>query len=85
MTKSKWDRRKFWVHVNTLITLLNQELILDTLHFCMFEETQSALDSDAMEVFTELLSHQSSSIRAKAARDIMDLRYIWPLFSKVLL
>ncbi|ELT87452.1 hypothetical protein CAPTEDRAFT_198826 [Capitella teleta] len=50
-----------------------KELILDTLHFCMFEETQSALDSEAMEVFTELLQHKSSSIRGKAARDIMDL------------
>ena len=52
-----------------------QELILDTLHYCMTIETQSALESEAMESFTKLLSHKSETIRAKAARDIMDLRY----------
>lgn len=51
-----------------------QELILDTLHYCMTIETQSALDSEAMESFTKLLSHKTAAIRAKAARDVMDLR-----------
>ena len=37
-------------------------------------ETQSALDSEAMESFTKLLSHKTAAIRAKAARDVMDLR-----------
>ena len=37
-------------------------------------ETQSALDSGAMESFTKLLSHKTAAIRAKAARDVMDLR-----------
>ena len=51
-----------------------QELILDTLHYCMTIETQSALESGAMESFTKLLSHKTATIRAKAARDVMDLR-----------
>lgn len=50
-----------------------KELILDTLHFCMGIDTKSALDSDAMTVYTDLLKHQSPVIRAKAARDVMDL------------
>ena len=33
-----------------------------------------ALNNDAMAVFTDLLQHESSDIRGKAARDIMDLR-----------
>lgn len=40
----------------------------------MIVETKAALESNAMEVYTELLSHESMAIRAKAARDIMDLR-----------
>lgn len=51
-----------------------KELILDTLHFCMKVDTAAALANQAMEVFTNLLSHESSVIRHKAARDIMDLR-----------
>ena len=38
-------------------------------------ETQQALDSKAMGVFTDLLSNKSKSIKAKAARDIFDLRF----------
>ena len=55
--------------------LSKQTLILDTLHFCMRVDTEKALKANAMEVFTSLLSHQDSVIRARAARDIMDLRY----------
>ena len=51
-----------------------QELILDTLHYCMRVDTAKALSSSAMETFTFLLDHKSPTIRAKAARDIMDLR-----------
>ena len=54
-----------------------QELILDTLHFCMRVDTQSALEANAMEAFTSLLKHELPVIRAKAARDIMDLRCCW--------
>ncbi|XP_035690918.1 radial spoke head 14 homolog [Branchiostoma floridae] len=50
-----------------------KELILDTLHFCLRVETMHALVAGAMEVFTELLGHNQAIIRAKAARDIMDL------------
>lgn len=39
-------------------------------------ETQSALESGAMESFTKLLGHKTATIRGKAARDVMDLRYI---------
>ncbi|KAL3841941.1 hypothetical protein ACJMK2_020018 [Sinanodonta woodiana] len=53
-----------------------KELILDTLHFCLRVDTDKALKSGAMEVFTELLQHSSPVIRAKAARDIMDLSVI---------
>ncbi|XP_076471321.1 radial spoke head 14 homolog [Babylonia areolata] len=65
--------------VQTLVSKLNteldeiKELILDTLHYCMRVDTVKALASGAMETFTSLLSHKSPSIRAKAARDIMDL------------
>ncbi|XP_072173430.1 radial spoke head 14 homolog [Diadema setosum] len=50
-----------------------KEYILDTLHFCMRLDQVQALIAGAMEVFTELLVHKSPVIRAKAARDIMDL------------
>jgi len=50
-----------------------KEFILDTLHFCLLVSTTDALEHEGMEVFTSLLSHESPSIRAKAARDIMDL------------
>lgn len=50
-----------------------KEYILDTLHFCMRLDQVQALIAGAMEVFTELLLHESPIIRAKAARDVMDL------------
>ncbi|XP_074660858.1 radial spoke head 14 homolog [Tubulanus polymorphus] len=50
-----------------------KELILDTLHYCMRVDTVDALSNEAMQEFTKLLQHQSPIIRAKAARDIMDL------------
>lgn len=39
-------------------------------------DTEAALASKAMEVFTELLSNNSEVIKAKTARDVMDLRYL---------
>ncbi|KAH3884813.1 radial spoke head 14 homolog [Dreissena polymorpha] len=65
--------------IGTLVSKLKSEvdeiklLILDTLHFCMRVDTTKALNADAMTVFTSLLKHKDSAIRAKAARDIMDL------------
>ncbi|XP_075263773.1 radial spoke head 14 homolog, partial [Convolutriloba macropyga] len=65
--------------VPTLVAKLNDETdeikssILDTLHFCLHVNTEDALLSGGMEVFNSLLSHHSPLIRAKAARDIMDL------------
>ncbi|XP_071795758.1 radial spoke head 14 homolog [Asterias amurensis] len=50
-----------------------KEYILDTLHFCLVLEQIQALIAGAMEVFTELLIHDLPVIRAKAARDVMDL------------
>ncbi|XP_046331630.1 radial spoke head 14 homolog [Haliotis rufescens] len=50
-----------------------KEMILDTLHYCMRVDTKKALAAGAMETFTQLLAHDSEVIRAKAARDIMDL------------
>lgn len=50
-------------------------LVLDELHFSMVVDTADALASAAMEVFTQLLSHENVEIKAKAARNIMDLRY----------
>ena len=40
----------------------------------MAVDTEQALKAGAMEMFTKLLEHNSHIIRAKAARDIMDLR-----------
>lgn len=37
-------------------------------------DTEKALAAKAMDVFKELLKHADPVIRAKAARDIMDLR-----------
>ena len=37
-------------------------------------DTKQALDAKAMGVFTSLLKHAIPAIRAKAARDIFDLR-----------
>lgn len=61
--------------VNKLKTELDEikELILDTLHFCMQVDTKQALDSKALAVFTNLLKHNSSLIRSKAARDVFDI------------
>ncbi|XP_052798462.1 radial spoke head 14 homolog [Mya arenaria] len=65
--------------IGTLVNKLKTEveeiklLILDTLHFCMRVDTGKALKADAMTVFTSLLKHNDPAIRAKAARDIMDL------------
>lgn len=50
-----------------------KEFILDTLHFCMRVDTGHALAGGAMQEFTSHLKHDAYSIRAKAARDIMDL------------
>uniref|UniRef100_A0A1I8J1N9 Radial spoke protein 14 n=2 Tax=Macrostomum lignano TaxID=282301 RepID=A0A1I8J1N9_9PLAT len=50
-----------------------KEYILDTLHFCLIVNTQDALKAHGMEVFTSLLASNLATIRAKAARDIMDL------------
>jgi len=65
--------------VPILVSKLNEETdeikssILDTLHFCLHVNTEDALLSGAMEVFSGLLEHHAAHIRAKAARDIMDL------------
>ncbi|KAL4225085.1 Radial spoke head 14 [Mactra antiquata] len=65
--------------IGTLVMKLKSELdeikslILDTLHFCMRVDTEKALKADAMQVFTSLLSHKDPVIKARAARDIMDL------------
>ncbi|KAK3104197.1 hypothetical protein FSP39_025204 [Pinctada imbricata] len=70
------------VEANLIATLVKKlasevdeikELILDTLHFCLRVNTSEALKANAMETFTNLLDHTLPSIRAKAARDIMDL------------
>lgn len=68
--------------VTKLVAKLSTELdeikllILDELHFSMVIDTADALASAAMEAFTQLLSHQNPEIKAKAARNIMDLRFI---------
>jgi len=58
-----------------------QKLILDTLHFCMLVDAQSALKAGLMDVLKSLLSHDSSVIKSAAARDIMDVSI--PLDGKV--
>ncbi|KAK1156537.1 hypothetical protein AOXY_G25522 [Acipenser oxyrinchus oxyrinchus] len=50
-----------------------QELILDTLHFCLCVDASEALASEAVSVLKEKLSHRSARIRNKAARALMDL------------
>lgn len=50
-----------------------KEIILDTLHFCFRVNVQDALDTEAMQIFTNCLGHEKDVIRYKAARDIMDL------------
>lgn len=47
--------------------------ILDTLHFCLKVNTDHALEANAMEALDSLLYHKEAEVRAKAARDIMDL------------
>ena len=51
--------------------------MLDTLHYCMKVDTEQALKAGAMDVFTTLLKHDSWEIRGKAARDIMDIRFLY--------
>lgn len=50
-----------------------QELILDTLHFCLCVDASEALASEAVSVLKEKLSHRSARIRSKAARALMDI------------
>nr|XP_033811728.1 radial spoke head 14 homolog isoform X2 [Geotrypetes seraphini] len=50
-----------------------QELILDTLHFCLREEASQALNAGAVTVLKEKLSHSSVPIRNKAARALMGI------------
>ncbi|XP_007906917.1 radial spoke head 14 homolog [Callorhinchus milii] len=50
-----------------------QELILQTLHFCLLINTEEALGADAVVVLKEKLDHRSVSIRSKATRAIMDI------------
>ncbi|BFZ15849.1 hypothetical protein BsWGS_18888 [Bradybaena similaris] len=65
--------------VETLVQKLQTELdeikeiILDILHYCTAVDTDSALEAGAMEALTTLLKHHLAVVRAKAARDIMDL------------
>ncbi len=42
----------------------------------MLLDTEQALDAGAMKIFTSLLTTESAQIKAKAARDIFDLRYV---------
>ncbi len=39
-------------------------------------DTRQALESKALAVFTNLLKHSTTVIRAKAARDIFDIWYL---------
>jgi hypothetical protein len=41
----------------------------------MLLDTEQALNSGAMAIFTDLLNSESSHIKTKAARVIFDLRY----------
>lgn len=50
-----------------------QELILDTLHFCLCVDASEALASEAVSVLKEKLTHRSARIRSKAARALMDI------------
>ncbi|CAK8697009.1 radial spoke head 14 homolog [Clavelina lepadiformis] len=62
-----------------LVEKLKQELdeikhfILDTLHFCMRVDAESALNSGIMPVLKALLGHDSPQVRSAAARDLMDV------------
>ena len=49
-------------------------LILDTLHRAMRINPNQALENHAMEVYTSLMKHSMTEIRAKAALDIKELR-----------
>ena len=51
-------------------------MTLDSIHWCLGVDTEQALHCDAMTVFTDLLSHPLPAMRSKAARNIMELRYI---------
>ncbi|XP_041079479.1 radial spoke head 14 homolog [Polyodon spathula] len=50
-----------------------QELILDTLHFCLCVDTSEALATETVSVLKEKLSHCSGRICSKAARALMDI------------
>ena len=52
-----------------------QILILDSLHYCMLVNTDDALNSEGMQTFSSLLTHESPVIRSKACQDIMHLRW----------
>lgn len=39
-------------------------------------DTRQALESKALSVFTNLLKHSATVIRAKAARDIFDIWFV---------
>ena len=68
------DKKSCLKMLNNYFIFDFQKLILNTLHFCLRVDTEGALKAGAMEVFTSLLSHKDPVIRARAARDIMDLR-----------
>jgi len=52
-----------------------QLLILDSLHRCIRVNPQQALQHNGMAVFTSLLKHDLSTVRAKAAMDIKELSF----------
>ena len=54
-----------------------QSLVLDTIHWCFTVDTDQGLASQAMEVLSKLLHHSLSEVRGKAARNIMELRWVW--------
>ncbi|KAJ8298668.1 hypothetical protein KUTeg_022728 [Tegillarca granosa] len=49
-----------------------KELILDTLHYCLRVDTKQALESGAMETFTQLLNHESPD-KAVAVNSVEEL------------
>ncbi|MEE6504221.1 hypothetical protein FKM82_005103 [Ascaphus truei] len=50
-----------------------QELILDTLHFCLQADASQALSAGAISVLKEKLSHPSVAIRRKGAYALMEM------------
>ncbi|CAF4200748.1 unnamed protein product [Rotaria socialis] len=53
--------------------LLEQELILNTIHFCLMVDVEQALAADAMSTLTSLLKHPSDKIKTLAALTIFHL------------